>query len=227
KELRLPVSGDIGCYTFGASAPLGAMDTAIGMGASIGMVHAFNKVRPETVANAVAAIGDSTFFHSGMTGLVDLVYNKGIGTVLILDNSTTGMTGHQPHPATGKTICGDIAPAVSIEAVCNAAGVSDVAVVDPLNMAELKAALKRALSSGAPSVIIARRPCALLKGVTHYPPVKVNTEKCMGCKACMQIGCPAVSMKDGHAVIDASLCVGCGLCEQKCRVGALEGGNKE
>ena len=211
------VSGDIGCYTLGASAPLGAMDACICMGASISALHGYNKARgAEAEKKAVAVIGDSTFMHSGVTSLIDIAYNRSNSTVIILDNSITGMTGHQQNPTTGLTIKGDPTSAVDLEALCHAIGISDVQVVDPYDLKATRAALKAALSAECPSVIISRRPCALLKTVKHKPALTVDTDKCIGCKACMGIGCPAISMKDGKAVIDATQCVGCGVCTDLC-----------
>jgi len=221
-KLKLTVFGDIGCYTLGALPPLGALDTTICMGASISGVHGFNTVRgADNRRNTVCVIGDSTFMHSGVTGLVDIVSNNGASTVIILDNSITGMTGHQDNPTTGKTIKGAPAPAICLEKLCEGAGVRRVRVVDPFAMKELEAVVKEELAADEPSVIIARRPCALLKGVKHFPAPVVNTDKCIGCKACMKIGCPAVTFENGKAAIDVTLCVGCGLCEQMCKPGAI------
>ena len=211
------VSGDIGCYTLGASAPLSAMDTCICMGASVSALHGYNKARgAEAEKRAVAVIGDSTFIHSGITSLIDIAYNRSNSTVIILDNSITGMTGHQQNPTTGLTIKGDPTSAVDLEALCRAIGIQDVQVVDPYDLKATRAALKAALAAECPSVIISRRPCALLKTVKHKPALTVDTDKCIGCKACMGIGCPAISMKDGKAVIDATQCVGCGVCTDLC-----------
>ena len=216
------VSGDIGCYTLGASAPLGAMDTCICMGASISALHGYNKARgAEGEKKAVAVIGDSTFMHSGVTSLIDIAYNRSNSTVIILDNSITGMTGHQQNPTTGMTIKGDPTSAVDLEALCRAIGIQDVQVVDPYDLKATSAALKAALNAECPSVIISRRPCALLKTVKHKPALKVDADKCIGCKACMGIGCPAISMKDGKAVIDATQCVGCGVCTDLCAKKAI------
>ena len=211
------VSGDIGCYTLGASAPLGAMDACICMGASISALHGYNKARgAEGEKKAVAVIGDSTFMHSGVTSLIDIAYNRSNSTVIILDNSITGMTGHQQNPTTGLTIKGDPTSAVDLEALVRAIGIQDVQVVDPYDLKATRAALKAALQAECPSVIISRRPCALLKTVKHKPALTVDADKCIGCKACMGIGCPAISMKDGKAVIDATQCVGCGVCTDLC-----------
>lgn len=223
KKLGVTVSGDIGCYTLGAAAPLSAIDTTICMGASISGLHGFNKARgAESEHKSVAVIGDSTFMHSGMTGLVNIAYNDSNSTVIILDNSITGMTGHQQNPTTGKNLKGDPAAAVDLEALCKAIGIKRVRVVDPYCLAETEAAIKEELAADEASVIISRRPCALLKYVKHNAPFKVNAEKCVGCKQCMKLGCPAISMKDGKAVIDHTQCVGCGICKEQCKLGAIE-----
>ena len=223
KKLGVMVSGDIGCYTLGAAAPLNAMDTTVCMGASISGLHGFNKARKGEYENkAVAVIGDSTFMHSGITGLINIAYNSSNSTVIVLDNSITGMTGHQNNPANGKNIHGDPASAVDLEAVVKAVGIDRVTVVDPGNLAELERVIKEELNADAPSVIITRKPCALLKTVKHNPPLKINTDKCKSCKACMKIGCPAISMADGKAKIDNTLCVGCKLCSQMCKFDAIE-----
>ena len=223
KKLGVFVSGDIGCYTLGSAAPLEAMDTTVCMGASVSGLHGFNKaMRGEYEGKAVAVIGDSTFIHSGITGLINIAYNRTNSTVLILDNSITGMTGHQNNPANGKNIYGDPAAAVDLEALCHSVGIDRVTVINPGDLAETERVIKEELAADAPSVIICRKPCALLKTVKHNPPFKVNKDKCKTCKACMKIGCPAISITDGKAQIDNTLCVGCGLCTQMCRFGAIE-----
>ncbi|MBQ9898154.1 MAG: indolepyruvate ferredoxin oxidoreductase subunit alpha [Ruminococcus sp.] len=222
-KLKVTVSGDIGCYTLGAAAPLTAVDTTICMGASMSALHGFNKARgSESEHKTVAVIGDSTFMHSGMTGLVNIAYNNSNSTVIILDNSITGMTGHQQNPTTGKNLKGDPAAAVNLEELCRAIGIKRVRVVDPYHLAECEAAIKEELAADEASVIISRRPCALLKYVKHNPPFKVNADKCVGCKMCMKLGCPAISIKDGKAVIDHTQCVGCGICKEQCKIGAIE-----
>lgn len=223
------VLGDIGCYTLGAVAPLSAMDMTLCMGASVSAVHGFNKALEnyEGDKKVVAVIGDSTFMHSGMTGLANIAYNQSKSVVIILDNSITGMTGHQQNPTTGFNIKGDPAGKINLENLCRAMGFNRVRVVDPYNLKECEDALKEELASNEASVIISRRPCALLKYVKHNPPLKVNAEKCIGCKSCMKIGCPALSMKDKHAHVDSTLCVGCGVCEQLCKFDAFEGTAKE
>ncbi|MBP3380010.1 MAG: indolepyruvate ferredoxin oxidoreductase subunit alpha [Ruminococcus sp.] len=223
KKLGVTVSGDIGCYTLGAAQPLAAVDTTICMGASISALHGFNKARgAESEHRTVAVIGDSTFMHSGMTGLVNIAYNNSNSTVIILDNSITGMTGHQQNPTTGKNLKGDPAAAVDLEKLCRAIGINRVRVVDPYHLAETEAAIREELAADEASVIISRRPCALLKYVKHNAPFKVNAEKCVGCKMCMKLGCPAISIREGKAVIDHTQCVGCGICKEMCKIGAIE-----
>ncbi|MCR4668495.1 MAG: indolepyruvate ferredoxin oxidoreductase subunit alpha [Clostridia bacterium] len=224
KKNKCTVLGDIGCYTLGAVAPLNAMEMTLCMGASISALHGFNKAGgPENEGKTVAVIGDSTFMHSGMTGLANVAYNQSNSTVIILDNSITGMTGHQQNPTTGYNLKGDPAGKIDLEALCKAMGFARVRVVDPYDLAACDKAVKEELAAAEPSVIISRRPCALLKYVKHNPPFTVDPEKCVGCKACMQIGCPSISIKNGKARVDETLCVGCGVCSQLCRFGALGG----
>ena len=228
KQNKCTVLGDIGCYTLGAAAPLATIETTLCMGASIGAVHGFNKMLGEaSESKTVAVIGDSTFMHSGMTGLANVAYNQSNSTVIILDNSITGMTGHQQNPTTGYNIKGDPAGKIDLEALCRAMGFERVRVVDPYNLRECDTAIKEELSVHEPSVIISRRPCALLKYVKHKPSLKVDTDKCVGCKSCMRIGCPAISIKNGHAAVDPTLCVGCGVCSQLCHFDALVSSVKE
>ncbi|MBQ6431608.1 MAG: indolepyruvate ferredoxin oxidoreductase subunit alpha [Oscillospiraceae bacterium] len=222
KKLKLSVIGDIGCYTLGAVAPLNAIDSVICMGASVSGIHGFNKANDgKTDGNTVAVIGDSTFMHSGMTGLVNIAYNDSHSTVIILDNSITGMTGHQQNPTTGFNLKGDPAAKVDLEALCHALGIRRVSVVDPYDLAQCERVIREELAAPEASVIISRRPCALLKYVKHKAPLHVDMEKCKSCKACMKIGCPAISIVDGKAKIDATLCTGCGVCRQLCKFDAL------
>ena len=226
KKNKLTVLGDIGCYTLGAVAPLAAVDSVICMGASVSGLHGFSKSQQGAADNkTVAVIGDSTFMHSGITGLVNMAYNESNATVIIVDNSITGMTGHQQNPTTGFNLKGDPCAKIDLETLCHAVGIKRVRVIDPYNLAECDAVIKEELSANEPSVIISRRPCALLKYVKHSAPLEVKQDKCIGCKACMKIGCPAISIVDGKAKVDNTLCVGCGVCSQLCKVGAL--GEKE
>ena len=219
---KCTVLGDIGCYTLGAVAPPSAMEMTLCMGASVSALHGFNKALGAAAeGKTVAVIGDSTFMHSGMTGLADIAYNQSNSTVIILDNSITGMTGHQQNPTTGYNIKGDPAGKIDLEALCRAMGFRRVRVVDPYDLAACDKAVKEELAAAEPSVIISRRPCVLLKYVKTAPPLSVDAEKCRSCKRCMGLGCPAISMKDGKARIDMTLCVGCGVCEQLCAFGAI------
>ncbi len=226
-KLKLTVLGDIGCYTLGAIPPLNSLDSCICMGASVSGIHGFLKAAGEdTASKTVAVIGDSTFMHSGMTGLVNIAYNNSNSTVIILDNSITGMTGHQQNPTTGFNLKGDPAAKVDLEALCHALGIARVRVVDPYDLKACEDAVREELSIAEPSVIIARRPCALLKYVKHTGPIRVDTTRCIGCKMCMKAGCPAIHMKDGKAEIDSTLCTGCGICSQLCKVKAIGGEEK-
>ena len=224
KKLKLTVSGDIGCYTLGALQPIGMMDTCVCMGASVSALHGRNKADENNCKNSVAVIGDSTFIHSGITGLIDIADNQSNSTVIILDNSITGMTGHQDNPTTGKTIKGDPTTAVSLELLAKAVGIDRVRVVDPYNLKECEDVIREEVAADEPSVVISRRPCALLKYVKHNPPLKINKDKCVGCKMCMKIGCPAISMRDGKSEIDFTQCVGCNVCSQLCKFDAIEEG---
>ena len=226
-KLKLNVLGDIGCYTLGAVPPLGSMDAVVCMGASIGMTIGFDKADPEAHKHSVAVIGDSTFIHSGITGLIDAVYNKAKITVIILDNRTTGMTGHQNHPATGKTIKNEPTYELDLAEVCRAVGVPNVRTVDPADLAATEAAVREEVAKDEVSVIIAKRPCALLTK-RLYNGFKVN-ENCKKCKACLKLGCPAIVNGENGITIDVSLCTECGLCRSVCKFGAIEpiGGGKE
>lgn len=224
KKEKVYVSGDIGCYTLGALAPIGQLDTCVCMGASVSALHGYNTANNnETASKSVAVIGDSTFIHSGITGIIDITYNKGISTVIVLDNSITGMTGHQQNPTTGLTIRNDPTTAVDLEALAKAVGFKNVRVIDPNDLTNSVKVIHEELSKAEPSMIISRRPCALLKYVKRNPPVKTDSAKCTGCRSCMQIGCPAISIRDKKACIDTTLCVGCGVCEQLCKFDALGG----
>ena len=222
KKLGLVVSGDIGCYTLGAAAPLQSVDTTICMGASVSAALGMAKARgAEFNKKLVSVIGDSTFMHSGITGLVDIVYNKGNNTVLILDNSITGMTGHQNNPTTGYTIRGEETKQVNLIALCKSIGIEHVVVADPFDVKNFEKIVKEEVEREEPSVIIAQRPCALLKSVKYTGHCKIS-DKCKNCKLCMKLGCPAISIKDGKPFIDETQCNGCGLCTNVCPFGAIE-----
>ena len=224
---KITVLGDIGCYTLGTAAPLSAIDSVLCMGASVSGVHGFNKAGIEgSEGKTVAVIGDSTFMHSGMTGLANIAYNGSNSTVIIVDNSITGMTGHQHNPTTGYNIKGDPATKIDLEALCHALGINRVRVVDPYDLKTTEAVIMEEIEADEPSVIISRRPCALLKYVKAKPSLTVDNDKCRSCKACMKIGCPAISMKGGKAKIDETLCVGCEVCKQLCHFDAITGGEE-
>lgn len=222
KKKKCMVYGDIGCYTLGAVAPLNAMDLNVCMGASCSGLHGFNKAMGEAgESNSVGVIGDSTFIHSGMTGITDISYNMSNSTVIILDNSITGMTGHQQNPTTGKNLRGEPAGKVDLEALCKALGFNRVRVVDPYDLRDVEEAVTEELAAKEPSIIISRRPCVMIKGTVHKPPISVDEDKCVGCKQCMSIGCPAIAVKDKKAHIDPTLCIGCKVCSQMCKFGAI------
>ena len=215
-KLNLIVTGDIGCYTLGSAPPHGAMDTCVCMGASIGMAHGMEKARGrEFSKNVVAIIGDSTFMHSGLTGLVDIVYNKGVSTVIIADNSITGMTGHQHNPATGRTLKNEITYAVDIPALCKAIGVPNVVTVDAYDMKAVEKALKEETAKEEPSVIITKAPCKLIikEKWTNFD---INDETCIKCGMCLKLGCPAICKGEEGISINTALCAGCGLCASVC-----------
>ena len=224
-KMKLTVLGDIGCYTLGCAAPLNAMDSVVCMGGgfsvAMGMSKAF-EVSGETGKKVFGVVGDSTFFHSGMTGAAEIIYNKGNMIPVILDNSITGMTGHQDNPGTGYTLQGDIAEAIRMEDVLQSMGFQNVIIVDPQDLKAMQKAVDDALASPVPAAIITRRPCLLIKRIKHDIGLcEVDADKCIGCKKCLKVGCPAVCMKDGKSTIDPTLCVGCTVCAQVCPVGAI------
>ena len=223
-RLKIHAAGDIGCYTLGAVAPLSVVDTTICMGASISSLHGMEKARGrDFIRNWVAVIGDSTFMHTGINSLVNMVYNQSCGTVIILDNSSTGMTGHQDHAATGKTLKGEIVPAVSIYKLCRSLGIENVYEVNAFDIAAMEEIVKRETARDAVSVIIAQAPCALLKGVKFPNKCRPIPEKCRKCGACLRPGCPALTKNpDGTISIDETMCNGCGLCSQLCKFDAIE-----
>ncbi len=222
KKLGLTVSGDIGCYTLGAAAPLASVDSTICMGASVSAALGMARARGDAFnKKLVSVIGDSTFIHSGITGLIDIVYNKGANTVIILDNSITGMTGHQDNPTTGKTIRGEKTKQVDLEALCHAVGVEHVVVADPFDVKAFERVVREEVERDDVSVIIAQRPCALLKTV-KYSGRALITDRCKNCHVCMKLGCPAISLVEGAVQIDPNQCNGCGLCVNVCPFGAIE-----
>jgi len=223
-KLKIHASGDIGCYTLGAVAPLNVVDTTICMGASISVLHGMEKAKgKDFIKNWVAVIGDSTFLHTGINSLVNMVYNKASGTVLILDNRTTGMTGHQEHAATGKTLKGEETYAIDLATLCKSIGVPNVLVIDAFDVKTLEEKIKESVNGDTLTVIIAKAPCALLKGQKFPNKCRVNAEKCKKCGMCMKIGCPAMTKNaDGTVKIDETMCNGCGLCQSYCKFGAIE-----
>ena len=224
KKLGIHAAGDIGCYTLGAVAPLNVVDTTVCMGASISTLHGMEKAKgKDYIKNWVAVIGDSTFMHTGVNSLMNMVYNQGTGTVLILDNSTTGMTGHQDHAATGKTLQGDIVPAISIYKLCKSMGIENVVEVNAFDTAALEKTIKEEVSRDAVSVVIVCAPCALLKGLVFPNKCVALSEKCKKCGACLKPGCPALTKNaDGTISIDETMCNGCGLCRQLCKFEAIQ-----
>lgn len=220
-KLKLHVFSDIGCYTLGALPPLGAVDTCVCMGASIGVAHGIEKARGvEMAKQSVAVLGDSTFCHSGMTGLLNMMYNRSVGTVIVTDNSITGMTGHQNNPMNGRGIHGEIAPALDLPKLCEAMGIEHVRIVDPFDVKALEQVLREETERDALSVIISRRPCALIVKEKRAP-YACDAEKCRACGMCMRIGCPAIRKTETGVWIDHTQCVGCGLCGNVCPFGAL------
>ena len=224
KKLHIHASGDIGCYTLGAAAPLSVVDTTLCMGGSISMLHGIEKAKgKDYVKNWVAVIGDSTFMHTGINSLVNMVYNQATGTVIILDNSTTGMTGHQDNPATGKMLNGEATYQVDLVDLCHALGVKNVVVADPFDQAKFEEVVKEEVARDEVSVIISQSPCALLKSYTPKGKCFVDSEKCRKCGKCLQPGCPAIKKDEatGKTIIDDTLCNGCGLCQQLCPFEAI------
>ncbi len=223
-KLKIHASGDIGCYTLGAVAPLGVIDTTICMGASISALHGMEKGRgKDFIKNWVAVIGDSTFLHTGINSLINMVYNKATGTVMILDNRTTGMTGHQEHAATGKTLKGEDTYAIDLAELCRAVGVQNVIEVNAFDVKELERIVTESVAGDTLTVIITKSPCVLLKGQKFPNVCRVNPDACKKCGACMKIGCPAMTRgKDGKVKIDATMCNGCGLCTNYCKFNAIE-----
>ncbi len=223
-KLKIHASGDIGCYTLGAVAPLSVIDTTICMGASISALHGMEKGRgKDFIKNWVAVIGDSTFLHTGINSLINMVYNKATGTVMILDNRTTGMTGHQEHAATGKTLKGEDTYAIDLAALCRTVGVKNVIEVNSFDVKKLEEVVKASVNGDELTVIIAKSPCVLLKGQKFPNVCKVDPDTCRKCGACMKIGCPAMTRgEDGKVKIDATMCNGCGLCQNYCKFGAIK-----
>lgn len=223
-KLKIHAAGDIGCYTLGAVAPLSVVDTTVCMGASISTLHGMEKAKgKDYIKNWVAVIGDSTFMHTGINSLMNMVYNQGTGTVMILDNSTTGMTGHQDHAATGKTLMGDVVPAISIYHMCKAMGIKNVVEVNAFDVAELEKVIKEEVAKDEVSVIITKSPCVLLKGNKFTSKCRPLPEKCKKCGMCLKPGCPALTKNaDGTISIDETMCNGCGLCMGLCKFGAIE-----
>ncbi|MBQ9060233.1 MAG: indolepyruvate ferredoxin oxidoreductase subunit alpha [Firmicutes bacterium] len=223
-KLKTTVFGDIGCYTLAALPPTEAMDTTLCMGASIGMAHGFEKATGDK-ANTVAVLGDSTFLHSGITGLINMCYNEAKGTVIILDNRITGMTGHQQNPASGKNAKGEPAPAIDLKTLCQACGVKNVVEIDPFDVKDLEQVIKEETSRDELSVIITKRPCAMIVKQSNIP--NVITDRCKNCRQCMKIGCPAIEIREGRPYIVPSACVGCGLCMRVCPFDAIDSTAKE
>ena len=220
KKLNLTVMGDIGCYTLGSMPPHGAMDACVCMGASVGMSHGMAKARGNEFAQKVVGIiGDSTFIHSGITGLIDIVYNKGVSTIIIADNSITGMTGHQNHPGTGLTLKGEETYKLDLVNVCKAVGIPNVTVVNAYDMKAVEKALKEETAKSEPSVIITKAPCRLIVK-EKWPQYEVSDE-CVKCGACLKLGCPAITKADNKITINVALCAGCGLCASACPKSAI------
>ena len=222
-KLKIHGAGDIGCYTLGAVAPLGVVDTTVCMGASISSLHGMEKAKGrDFIRNWVAVIGDSTFLHTGINSLMNMVYNKGTGTVMILDNSTTGMTGHQDHAATGRTLSGEPANAIDLSALCKAVGVRHVYEINAFDTDELEKTVKEAAALEEVVVIITKSPCVLLDKKTVRKQYHILADVCKKCGMCMKPGCPAITKhNDGTILINETMCNGCGLCETSCKFGAI------
>ena len=224
KGKNFVIGGDIGCYTLGGASPLGAMDTCVCMGGGFSVAMGMSKAFAATgqQKKVFGVVGDSTFFHSGMTGAAEILYNKGAVIPVVLDNHITGMTGHQDNPGSGYTLQGEIAAAIKIEDVLHAFGYENVIIVDPQDLTAMQKAVDDALASEVPAAIICRRPCLLIKRIHHDIGLcEVDREKCIGCKKCLKVGCPAVMIRDGKSSIDPGQCVGCTVCAQVCPVGAI------
>lgn len=224
KQKNVVVAGDIGCYTLGSAQPFNAVDSVVCMGGGFSVGMGISKALEAKGENkkVFGIMGDSTFFHSGMTGAAEIVYNKGNIIPVVLDNSITGMTGHQDNPGSGHTLQGDIAESIKIENVLRAYGYDNIYIVDPQDLKEMEKAVKGAMESEKRSAIITRRPCLLIKRIKHdIGQCIVDTDKCIGCKKCLKVGCPALMIKDGKCKIDANQCVGCTVCAQVCPVGAI------
>jgi indolepyruvate ferredoxin oxidoreductase alpha subunit len=224
KKLRLNVTGDIGCYTLGGFPPLSAIDTCVDMGASIGMAEGLEKASPaELKGKLVAVIGDSTFLHSGITGLMDVVYNQAATKIIILDNHITAMTGHQEHPASGKTLSGQMTSQVNIQQLCEAVGIKRVIRVNPYHLDETLKIIKAELAIEEPSVIIADAPCIIYARKRFSEPYWVDETKCIECRMCFRVGCPAIEKAEsGKTLINPLLCIGCDICRQVCKPEAIQ-----
>lgn len=223
KKLKLVVIGDIGCYTLGVVPPLAALDSTVCMGASIGMTFGAELALKENIKNkVVGVIGDSTFIHSGITGLIDIVYNKGASTIIILDNRITGMTGHQDNPGTGKTLMGETTHQLDLKEVARAVGVKNIRVVDPYDLEETERVITEEIKRDEPSVIITNKPCVLIDREKKRDKYRIDAELCKSCGMCYRVGCSAIYREDNKANIDGFFCTGCGVCAQVCRFNAIK-----
>jgi indolepyruvate ferredoxin oxidoreductase alpha subunit len=221
---KVVVTGDIGCYSLGAFPPLDRMDSILCMGAGISMAHGLEKAGEP--CKVVGIVGDSTFFHSGITGLLDIAYNKGRSTIIVLDNRTTAMTGHQDHPGTGRTLMGEATKAVSIEDIGRACGIERVSVIDPYNLEQASRVISDEIAADAPSLIVSRAPCPLREKKRLGEGRKILAEECKGCELCLNLGCPAIEGGGEGPRINETLCAGCGLCQQVCPAGAIVSGGR-